>query len=267
MSAGSALHGLRIGCVKYLNAQPLIRPCSGPVIFDHPSRLAVELAAGRLDVALVPSFELLRLPDYGIVDGVSISSDGPVYSVFVAYRGKLEDAARVRLDPASLTSSNLVQCILGEFRGLEPRYVADPAQGNPDDARLLIGNQAIDFRRRTAAGWKYLDLGEAWTDATGLPFVYALWLMRAGLDRPDAVADALRGLAAAGLAMRGQICAENKDYDPAFCRRYLHDHIRYGLGEREKAGLRQFEEILVRRGRLPPAPRPLRFIGPKKELQ
>jgi chorismate dehydratase len=69
---------LRIGCVKYLNARPLIHGGEGGVDFDHPSALCNKLAAGKLDVALVSSFEFLRNPIYRIVDDVSIASDGPV---------------------------------------------------------------------------------------------------------------------------------------------------------------------------------------------
>ena len=77
---------LRIGCVKYLNARPLIRGWLGPVEFDHPSTLGKRLANGELDVALVSSFEFLRNPIYRIVDDVSISSVGKLQSIFcVAY--------------------------------------------------------------------------------------------------------------------------------------------------------------------------------------
>ena len=78
---------LRIGCVKYLNARPLIHGGEGKVDFDHPSALCNKLATAELDVALVSSFEFLRNPIYRIVDDVSISSDGPVYRVVVAHHG------------------------------------------------------------------------------------------------------------------------------------------------------------------------------------
>ena len=85
---------LRIGCVKYLNARPLIHGGEGDVDFDHPSALCNKLAAGKLDVALVSSFEFLRNPIYRIVDDVSISSDGPVYSVLVAHRGEIDTRSK-----------------------------------------------------------------------------------------------------------------------------------------------------------------------------
>src|SRR5262249_22813135 len=141
---------LRIGCVKYLNARPLVRGWEGDVDFDHPPALCNKLAAGKLDVALVSSFEFLRNPIYRIVDDVSISSDGPVYSVILAYRGEIAEIEEIELDPASETSANLLRCLIAE-RGLNPRLVqgrtkARPVVAESDatlQARLLIGDQAI----------------------------------------------------------------------------------------------------------------------------
>ena len=103
----------RIGCVKYVNARPLIRGWPGPVEFDHPSALCRRLAKGELDVALVSSFEFLRNPVYTIVDGVAIASDGPVYSVFLA-RARGHDSREIELDPASTTGVSLLRCALAD---------------------------------------------------------------------------------------------------------------------------------------------------------
>ena len=91
--------------------------------FDHPSALCNKLAAANLDVALVSSFEFLRNPIYRIVDDVSISSEGPVYSVVVAHRGEVADIEEIELDPASETSANLLRCLIAE-RELNPRVKA-----------------------------------------------------------------------------------------------------------------------------------------------
>ena len=109
------MKSVRVGCVKYLNARPLIRGWPGNVEFDHPSALCQRLAKGQLDVALVSSFEFLRNPIYRIVDDVSISSDGPVYSVVVAHRGEFSDIEEIELDPASETAVNLLRCLLAEL--------------------------------------------------------------------------------------------------------------------------------------------------------
>ena len=114
------LRMLRIGCVKYLNARPLIYGWSGTVDFDHPAALCRKLEAGDLDVALVSSLEYLRRPIYRIVDGVSISAHGAVYSVIVAHNEDLSRAQEIEIDPGSETSVALLRCLLNQ-RGLQSR--------------------------------------------------------------------------------------------------------------------------------------------------
>lgn len=253
----AALAPLRIGCVQYLNAKPLIRACNAPAVtFAHPSRLADLLAAGRLDAALVPIFEALRQPGFPAVDGVSISSRGPVFSVFLAHHGCLNNVRTVSLDPASRTSSHLLQCLLAEYHGLRPEYLAGDFP--PADARLLIGDQAIRFRAEHGAAFEYLDLGEEWARRAALPFVFALWLIRPGTPDIPAVAGALRALKQAGLARIGEIAAEQAD--PEFAARYLREHIRFDLGAEEKAGIEKYRALLVRHRFLPVENPPLRFV-------
>jgi predicted solute-binding protein/REP element-mobilizing transposase RayT len=118
------LKSLRLGCVKYLNARPLIRGWPDDVESDHPSALCKRLANGDLDVALVSSFEFLRNPIYRIVDDISISSDGPVYSVVVAHQGEISEIDEIELDPASQTAANLLRCLVAEL-GLKPGLVGN----------------------------------------------------------------------------------------------------------------------------------------------
>ena len=163
---------LRIGCVKYLNARPLIHDWPGNVVLDHPSLLCAQLARGELDVALVSSFEFLRNPIYKIVDDVAIASDGAVYSVVVAHRGRISGVEEIELDSAAETSGNLLRCLLGEMK-LPPRVVAR-STSSEKSAHLLIGDQAIRFRQEHGADFQYFDLGENWKKIAALPFVYAL---------------------------------------------------------------------------------------------
>ncbi len=239
----SALHGLRIGCVQYLNARPLIHGYAGPVVFEHPSRLAAMLSDAELDAALVPSFQLFRSPQCRIVDGVSIASSGPVFSVFLAYRGELEKVSSVSLDQASLTSSNLLRCVLADFHGMAPRYVTE---NSPAEARLLIGNHAISFRQRHGAEYRFLDLGEEWTQQTGLPFVYALWLIRPEAPGTAQAAEAFRELKRRGVERIREIAGAETHFSADFCEKYLGGHIHYELRDAEKAGLRKYHALLVK---------------------
>jgi len=252
------LADLRIGCVQYLNSKPLIHGYEGPVIFDHPSGLARDLIAGQLDVALVPTFEALRTPHYTLANDVGIACDGAVYSVFLAYRGPLTELRRVALDPASLTSVHLLQVLLREYHGLRPELLPLSAFPQEADAALIIGNQAIEFRQQDKDGYQILDLGEEWKRCTGLPFVFAPWLMRPDLPHAAEVAGDLRALKDYGLAHLDEII-EAEPRDPAFTRRYLTEHIRFKLGEPEKAGIAKYRELLAKHGFITDAQTPLRF--------
>lgn len=229
-------------------------------MLDHPSALCLKLSRGELDVALVSSFEWLRNPIYRIVDDVSISSDGPVYSVVLAHCGEISQIEEVELDPAAETSGNLLRCLLAE-RGLNPRLIA-PWHRHPADhlpmtnrqdadstrARLLIGDQAIRFRQEHANEFQFWDLAEQWKRLVGLPFVYALWLVRPEAADVKPLADRLRALRDKNLANIDELIADERDFDQAFCARYYKDHLRFSFGEREKQGLRTFQQLCENHG-------------------
>jgi chorismate dehydratase len=271
------LNSLRIGCVKYLNARPLIRGWEGDVDFDHPSALCNKLAAGKLDVALVSSFEFLRNPIYRIVDDVCISSDGPVYSVVVAHRGEIAQIEEIELDPASETSANLLSCLIAEL-GLPPRLVRCSTAAWPGAAelktgrraRLLIGDQAVRFRQQYANEFSFWDLGEEWKKPVGLPFVYALWLIRPEVGDPKRIANRLRNLRDGNLANLDDLIAElvagvadpgpQKELTHEFLSRYYREHLRFSFGEKEKEGLRIFANLCIKHSLLPKRDLALRVV-------
>ena len=255
---------LRIGCVKYLNARPLIYGWSGAVDFDHPAALCRKLARGDLDVALVSSLEYLRRPIYRIVDRVSISAHGAVYSVIVAHNEDLSRAQEIDIDPASETSVALLRCLLDQ-RDLKPRLRvrnADlqsvrPAElhsaefetadsmsagrtGQRPVFRLLIGDQAIRFRAEHGERYHYWDLAEAWTKMTSLPFAFAFWLIRPEIQNAKGIADKLRALRDHNVASIDELALSQSEVSPTFCRKYYREHLFFDFGEREKAGLREF---------------------------
>jgi chorismate dehydratase len=264
---------LRIGCVKYLNARPLIHGWSGAVDFDHPAALCRKLERGKLDVALVSSLEYLQRPIYRIVDAVSISAHGAVYSVIVAHNDDLSRAQEIEIDPASETSVALLQCLLSQ-RGLHPRLrirntdlqpvrpadmssavpvsmepFAGADSGECNSAgrtdcksvfRLLIGDQAIRFRAEHGERYHYWDLAETWTKITSLPFVFAFWLIRPEIENPKEIADKLRALRDRNVAGIDDLALSQSEVSPAFCRKYYREHLLFDFGEREKAGLREF---------------------------
>jgi chorismate dehydratase len=254
------LNSPRVGCVKYLNARPLIHGWPGHVELDHPAALCRRLARGDVDLALVSSFEFLRNRTYRVVDGVSISSHGPVYSVVVAYQGDISEIDEIELDPAAETSVNLLRCLLTE-RGLKPRLSWHPRLGDgalatehrrdtDATARLLIGDGAIRFRQ-THPEFHYWDLGEQWKRIIDLPFVYALWLIRPEVGDANTIPDQLRSLRDQNLAKIDELIAQEKEFDLAFCRRYYRENLRFSFGNSEKHGLRKFADLCTKLDLIP----------------
>lgn len=236
---------LRAGSVPYLNAAPLVRGLEGRVQLLPPSALAVSLRNGEIDAALLSITEALLHSGYDLLDGPCIASDGEVYSVLLAHRAPLEQARTIHCHAASLTSVNLLRVLLAE-RGLHPEFepLTEPVEAVQKEFVLLIGDPAIAFRRsnRTHA---ILDLGTAWLELTGLPFVYAAWVLRRDADTTGLRSE-LRLAAERGQRDLEEIIRATPDFDESFRREYLTRHTRHHLGPREKAGIARFAELLRR---------------------
>ena len=233
----------KIGSVPYLNSVPLTYGIENEIDFVVPSALAEKLRAGELDTALVSITEALFHDGYDILDGVAVASDGPVKSVFLAHRQRLEEIKTVHYDTASLTSVNLLRVLLAE-RGIKPIFkpLPDYEQAIQLDNILLIGNPGIDFLR-TPYEHNIWDLGSAWQELTQLPFVYAVWALRRE-QHNEALRNKLLSAKKNGITNLTNIIATRTDYDAGFRKAYLNGHIRYNLGGLEKAGLNKFIEFL-----------------------
>jgi chorismate dehydratase len=251
---------IRIGAVNYLNTKPLIHDLeelapSAELILDYPSRLADQMRLGQLDVALIPVIEFFRGDNYTLVPGISIASDGPVLSVTLFSRVPWEKIRRIALDEGSRTSAALTQVILRKRYDIKPEIVPLPLDQQPDnldvDAVLLIGDRAM---HACLPGFAHaFDLGQEWHNWTSLPFVYAAWAVRDGVDLGP-VADALMEAKKRGLANLGPIAAREAPQlglDAGFCRRYLTNIIRFDLGARELAGLQYYYQMACEIGLAP----------------
>ena len=254
---------IRVGAVSYLNAKPLYYRLTeyAPEVsleMDVPSRLAERLAAGTLDVALIPSVEYLRgaAAGYEILPGFAIAAHGAVRSVKLFSRVPFGRIERLALDAGSRTSQALARIWLEAAHGVRPRRVEQlplgvPIEESTADAVLLIGDRAMVARPEGFAG--VVDLSEAWNQLTGLPFVFALWVARPGVDL-GSLPDALARSRDQGLAHARDLAAENGPrlgLDVATCYDYLTSVLSYDLGEPELAGLRRFAEMAARLGLAP----------------
>jgi chorismate dehydratase len=237
----------RIGSVPYLNAAPLTRDLGNKLILATPAKLAEMLRRDELDAALVSITEVLLNDRYDILDGVAIASLGEVYSVLLAHKKPLAEAKEIFCDTASLTSVNLLKVLLAE-RGLKPEFkpLENYAAATEKDFVLLIGDRAIEFQRAPHSH-EIFDLGSAWTELTNLPFVYAVWALRRGVENAELRRE-LKESKHFGLEQMEQIIHSREEFDEAFRRDYFEWHIHYRLADDEKRGIAKFCELLTKHG-------------------
>jgi chorismate dehydratase len=174
----------RLGVVSFLNARPLIADLDAhprvQLAFDVPAALPARLEQGDVDAALVPVIDVLRgRGRYRVLSDACIGCDGETMTVRVFSRVPAERVRTLSVDTDSHSSVALARVLWRARYGydltLQP---CDPRSASLADAEavLLIGDKVMDPRR---ARFEYdLDLGDAWRQHTGLPFVFAVWAMR-----------------------------------------------------------------------------------------
>jgi chorismate dehydratase len=250
---------LRVGAVSYLNTKPLVfgLPESSELrlSLDYPSRLAEQLAAAELDVALIPSVEFLRGDGYSLVSTACIACRGPVWSVKLLFRVPPERVRTLALDEGSRTSAALAKVLLHGRYGIQPACEPLPLGASHEDtsadAVLLIGDRAM----HTPAGLfcEIWDLGDQWCRWTELPFVFAVWAARPGIDTTELALrlDEARDAGLANLETIAQREAAPLGLTEASCKMYLGDYLHFTLGPRERRGLALFERKATALGLVP----------------
>lgn len=252
-----SLAPFRVGSVKALNAVPLTRGLEAEVTYATPAKLAEMLQRNELDAALVSVVEPMMHDRYDVLDGIAVASLGEVQSVFLAHKRPLKEAKEVFCDTASLTSVKLLRVLLAE-RDLRPAFkpLENYAAASEKDFVLLIGDAALDFRR-VPHDHSIWDLGAAWFDLTKLPFVYAAWALRRGVENTT-LRRQLRDARDFGLDTMDAIIRNREEYDLQFRKDYLGWHIHYHLGSDEKRGIEHFL-MLLEKHRLGPV-QSLRYV-------
>ena len=242
-----SLAPFRVGSVGYLNTVPLTRGLEEEVIYATPAKLAEMLQRDELDAGLVSVVEVLFNDRYDILDGIAIACLGEVKSVLLAHRKPLSEATEIYCDTASLTSVQLLRVLLAE-RGLNPQFkpLATYDLAALPDYAMLIGDPALDFALAPHEH-EIWDLGAAWFEMTSLPFVYAVWALRRGVQNAP-LRQLLREARDFGLDTLDSIIRTRAEYDNDFRTDYLSGHIHYHLGSDEKRGLAKFIELLRRHG-------------------
>lgn len=277
----------RIAAVSFLNTLPLIESLlQAPdpqvsVTRALPSLLAAELEAGRADAALLPVAEILRGCSGGLLlPAAGIACRGDVDSVRLFAVDEPSRLVRIRADRGSRSSVALLEVLLAERWGVRPDFAeAEPEPGRlPErgEGVLVIGDRCFAyekaFRAETPAGGRIIDLGGAWYDLTGLPFVFAAWavapgfagsgdcaalaalLNRAldqGIERLGAIA--AREAAAGRLGPGGEATAEAITY-------YFEHSLHFRLGDDDLAGIERFRQLAIQHGVMPPGTPPLTLV-------
>lgn len=264
-SVGLPVRPWHVGSVSFLNAKPLIcgleHDARIRLHLDVPSRLLAGLRDGRFDVALVPIIDYQRMPGLRVIPAGGIGCNGPTLTVRIFARGPIDRIETLLCDTDSHTSVALARVILAERFGRRPTLVdlnGDVAR-DPSLPRLLIGDKVItdeppDFPYQ-------IDLGQAWKELTGLPFVFAAWMARADADLGDlpAALDAARRRGLAAVEQIVERYAPEHGWPTAVARRYLTEYLKFEVGVRQLEAVRLFHRLAAKHGVLEHEPWDLRF--------
>lgn len=271
---------VRLGKIGYLNVLPIYHPLETgyletdfSIVSGPPSALNTMMDAGELDISAASSIEYARHPEkYYLVPDIAIGSCGPVQSVLLLSQVPVKELAGQTLLVSSQThtSAALLQVLLSDLWQIKTDFTTGDAtsqleQGHRPAGFLAIGDEALTLRNHPDYPYK-VDMGEAWRDLTGLPFIFGVWIVQRTLfdARRAEMQQACKQLIHAkrwgtdnisdmcSLASRDS-CMNEKEMCSYF------DGLVYDFDEREQAGLELFYKHLTANGLLNAVPR-LDFI-------
>ncbi len=260
-----------IGCVSFLNSKPLIDPVlARPEVRVHfavPAHLLDLIEADTVSTALmsVVDFQTART-DLLLLPVGMIGCDGPTLTVRIYSRVPVARITALHTDTDSHTSIILAQVILRELHGLNVPLIplaaraGDPPRGGDvagkPQAMLLIGDKVVNAAPDPAEYPHQLDLGEEWKRLTGLPFVFAMWMIRQDHVAAEgaAIARILDDARRQGAALTDQLLdryAAEKRWPRDLARKYFTEYLRYEVTPRARLGLARFFELAHRHSLLP----------------
>ncbi|MFK7960987.1 MAG: menaquinone biosynthetic enzyme MqnA/MqnD family protein [Phycisphaerales bacterium] len=252
----SAAEIARIGVVRFVNTLPLIdglEDCRD-VALHHavPSQLIDRLTAGDVDIALCSSIDFQRATEPLVILPVGhLGCDGPTLTVRLYARRPIEQLDRVHCDTDSHTSVALLRIVLREQFGIDPEFVPFDAEGpaglaaTSPEAMLLIGDKVVTDSPAAVRYPHQIDLGAAWHELTGLPFVFAVWLAREStapdlLCRAGWILDRQRRRNRAWIDRIVHDRVLDRGWPRDLASEYLGRRIRYDFGPRAQAGLAEY---------------------------
>lgn len=264
---------IRVGCVKYLNTLPLIEGLAScldlSLVTAVPSRLIDLLLSDQIDIGLVSLIDAVRSPEPLVLLPVGmIGCDGPTLTVRLFSSVPLDRVLQVHADTDSHTSVCLMQVVLHRMFGTHPKIVAFDAREHMavrvaghgtsvheplplsesewPESLLLIGDKVVTDSPPAVRYPHQLDLGEAWKELTGLPFVYATWMCResradeSGVRLAADLLDRQRRHNATRLDWIVGSRFKERAWPEDLARHYVGSLLRYDVGEKERASVTEF---------------------------
>lgn len=202
------------------------------LIIDYPSNIASLLINNKIDIGLVPVAVIPDLSEHHIISDYCIGCDGEVASVCLFSDVPLDKIETIILDYQSRTSVALLKVLLKEHWKISPQLVAATHgfehEIKGSTAGLVIGDRALVQRRNSAYIY---DLGQAWKEMTGLPFVFAAWVSNKEL--PASFIAAFNEANAYGFEHLDEVLARNRaDYFDI--KTYYTEFLKFKMDDRMK---------------------------------
>lgn len=242
---------LRISAVSYLNTKPFIyglyrSDLAGlmDLSLDIPSVCAHKLLHGEVDLALVPVAIIPELPEAHIISDYCIGAVGPVKTVCIFSDIPLAGVKRLYLDFHSRTSVALARILCEKYWHIQPEFL--PATEGFEQhikgttAAVIIGDRAIGKEKQFAYTY---DLGEAWMNWTGLPFVFAAWISTKPL--PTALVSRFNAALQTGIEHIPDLTKILPAIPGFDLEEYFRHHISYELDQPKWLGLHRFLGLLA----------------------
>ena len=242
---------IKVAAVSYLNSKPLLYGLENSPIIEEieltthlPSVIAKQLLNDEIDVGLVPVRIIPALNEAHIISDFGITCDGEVGSVVVCSEVPLAKAEKIFLDYQSRTSAALTQLLLKDYWKLNPEIVQSypgyEEEIGKSTAGLLIGDRALQMKSR----FNYVyDLGEAWKNYTGMPFVFACWVSNKKL--PGEFISSFNKAVAFGVGHLEKVIAQQQKFYPGIdVRDYLSSKIKFAIDDVKKEALRYFLQLV-----------------------
>jgi len=214
--------------------------------------MALAVERGELDAGPVPVAEVFRMEErVEPLGDLCIATRDEAASVLLLTRRTAEEleGATVGVTDQTSTSVQLLRVLFAELWRVAPgRFVSRDA---PCDAVLLIGDDALRARGGLEGYRLVYDLGKEWRTLTGLPMVFATWVVRreVGAATVAELRSMLEMSLDRSLCETGLIAAERRDVGLSELEvvEYL-GYFAYRMGPDERQALEAFREAV---GRLP----------------